>query len=67
MAAPNPNDIEGNVPGEDHEQEIHDKNLSATGNNPNSIKIRIPVQLTSSFQNVAYSADGSPLTSTGGL
>ena len=39
-----PNDVEGNVPEEGHEQEMHDKHIPPTGDDPNSIKIRIPVR-----------------------
>ena len=60
-----PNDVEGNVPEEDHEQEMHDKHIPPTGDDPNSIKIRIPVRLTSSIQDAGYSADKSPLTNAG--
>ena len=38
-----PNDIEGNVPGEVCEQETQSKAIPLTSNDPNSIKLRIPV------------------------
>ena len=57
----NPNDSEGNVPGEVCEQEIQ-----ANYSNPNSIKIRIPSMCsTKSAWEAGYDTGGSPLTGSG--
>lgn len=45
-----PNNIEGNVPGEFHEQDIQRGSILRTGDNPNSIKICIPIQSSQSTQ-----------------
>ncbi|KAH9023946.1 hypothetical protein EDB85DRAFT_2075228 [Lactarius pseudohatsudake] len=58
-----PNDYEGSVPGEIHEQEIQSKNtkIALTSGGPNSIKFRIPTlnRSTQHLEGTGGSASGS--------
>ena len=45
-----PNNIKGNVPGVFHEQDIQRGSILRTSNDPNSIKIHIPIQSSQSTQ-----------------